>query len=439
MPIRPWRAVFVTSGDMDNDGNKDIITGGWWYKNPGIQGKNWTRHTIGKPLNNMATVYDFDGDGDLDVLGTMGKGSDTNSTFVWGRNDGHGKFTILKNIEPGNGDFLQGVAVARFRKGGPIEIALSWHEDGKGIQMLTVPSNPSTAKWPLRQISTISQDEALSQGDIDRDGDIDLLLGTKWLKNDGASWKPYTINTSKGSPDRNKLADINGDGRLDAVVGFEAASIPGKLAWYEQGSKVTSAWAEHVIANVVGPMSLDVVDMDNDGDMDVVVGEHNLVYPSKANLFVFENSDGKGKVWNKHVIYTGDEHHDGAQTVDIDNDGDLDIISIGWGHGNVILYRNNANSDHPVISIHPLNKEVKEGMTAKFSIVATGTAPLKYQWQKNGVNISGATNATYITPPLILSDNGSTFRVRVTNSAGSVMSNTAILTVLPFFFSQSHK
>ena len=427
---KSWRAVFVTSGDMDNDGNKDIITGGWWYKNPGIQGKNWTRHTIGKPLNNMATVYDFDGDGDLDVLGTMGKGSDTNSTFVWGRNDGHGKFTILKNIEPGNGDFLQGVAVARFRKGGPIEIALSWHEEGKGIQMLTVPSNPSNAKWPLRQISTTSQDEALSQGDIDRDGDIDLLLGTKWLKNDGASWKPYTINTSKGSPDRNKLADINGDGRLDAVVGFEAASIPGKLAWYEQGSKVTSAWAEHVIANVVGPMSLDVVDMDNDGDMDVVVGEHNLVYPSKANLFVFENSDGKGKVWNKHVIYTGDEHHDGAQTVDIDNDGDLDIISIGWGHGNVILYRNNANSDQPVISIHPLKKEVKEGMTAKFSVVATGTAPLKYQWQKNGVNIAGATNATYITQPITLSDNGSAFRVRVTNSAGSVMSNNAILTVL---------
>ena len=426
---KSWRAVFVTSGDMDNDGNKDIITGGWWYKNPGIQGKDWKRYIIGQPLNNMATVYDFDNDGDLDVLGTTGKGSDKNSNFVWGRNDGQGKFTILNNIEPGNGDFLQGVAVARFRKSGPIEIALSWHEEGKGIQMLTLPSNPSNSKWQLRQISATSQDEGLSQGDIDRDGDIDLLLGTKWLDNNGGSWKPYTINTAKGSPDRNKLADINGDGRLDAVVGFEAVSIPGKLAWYEQGSKVTSAWAEHLISNVVGPMSLDVADIDNDGDMDVVVGEHNLKNPSKANLFLFENSDGKGKIWDKHVIYTGDEHHDGAQTVDIDNDGDLDIISIGWGHGKVILYKNKGNSDHPVIS-SLLNQKVKGGRTAKFSVVATGTAPLKYQWQKNGVNITGATTATYITPPVTLLDNGSTFRVRVTNSAGSLMSNNAILTVL---------
>ena len=188
----------------------------------------------------------------------------------------------------------------------------------------------------------LSQDEALSQGDIDRDGDIDLLLGTKWLRNDGKSWMPYTTNPTGGSPDRNKLADINGDGRLDAVVGFEAVSVPGKLAWYEQGVDAKSVWNEHIIANVVGPMSLDVVDIENDGDMDVVVGEHNLRTPSEAKLLIFENSDGKGNIWKEHLVYTGDEHHDGAQVVDIDNDGDLDLISIGWSHGRVQLYENKA-------------------------------------------------------------------------------------------------
>ncbi|MCD4810007.1 MAG: VCBS repeat-containing protein [Methanosarcinales archaeon] len=339
---KPWRSIFIASADMDNDGYEDIITGGWWYKNPKIQGTNWTRHTIGQTLNNMATVYDFDGDGDIDVLGTLGKGSDTNAVFVWGRNDGSGNFTIINNIEPGDGDFLQGVAVGNFHSGGPVEIALSWHEEGKGIQMLTVPSDPSNDMWSLRRISTISQDEALSRGDIDRDGNIDLLLGTKWLKNDGGSWTPYTINTDSGSPDRNKLADINSDGRLDAVVGFEAISKPGKLVWYEQGDKVTSMWTEHIIANVVGPMSLDVTDIDNDGDLDVVVGEHNLKNPYDAKLYLFENSDGQGITWNEQVIYTGDEHHDGAQIVDIDNDGDIDIISIGWSHGYVLLYENRA-------------------------------------------------------------------------------------------------
>ncbi|MDL5502887.1 MAG: carbohydrate binding domain-containing protein, partial [Candidatus Methanoperedens sp.] len=54
-----------------------------------------------------------------------------------------------------------------------------------------------------------------------------------------------------------------------------------------------------------------------------------------------------------------------------------------------------------------------------------------YQWQKNGVNIPGATGASYTTPPATILDNGSVFRVNVTNSAGSVMSNGAVLTVLP--------
>jgi hypothetical protein len=41
-------------------------------------------------------------------------------------------------------------------------------------------------------------------------------------------------------------------------------------------------------------------------------------------------------------VSTGDEHHDGAVLVDIDGDGDLDIISIGWAHGRVLLYENKA-------------------------------------------------------------------------------------------------
>jgi hypothetical protein len=339
---KPWQAVFITSADIDGDGQQDIITGGWWYKNPGSPGGTWARNTIGSPLNNMAAVYDFDGDGDLDVLGTEGQGSESNPRFVWARNDGSGTFTILDNVESGDGDFLQGVAVERFQDGGSLQVALSWHIAGKGVQRLTVPSNPSSETWIRDQISPTSQDEALSAGDMDRNGDSDLLLGTKWLENEGASWSVHTVNSTGGAPDRNRLADINRDGRLDAVVGFEAVSTLGKLAWYEQGSSATSTWTEHVIANVIGPMSLDVADMDKDGDMDVVVGEHNLSDPSSARLYVFENTDSQGASWAEHMVYTGDEHHDGAQVVDIDGDGDLDVISIGWSHNRVLIYENKA-------------------------------------------------------------------------------------------------
>jgi hypothetical protein len=59
-------------------------------------------------------------------------------------------------------------------------------------------------------------------------------------------------------------------------------------------------------------------------------------------LYVLENVDGKGGAWQKHLVSTGDEHHDGAVLLDIDGDGDLDITSIGWAHGRVLLYENKA-------------------------------------------------------------------------------------------------
>jgi hypothetical protein len=67
--------------------------------------------------------------------------------------------------------------------------------------------------------------------------------------------------------------------------------------------------------------------------------------------------------------------------------------------------------------------------TATFSVTASGTAPLSYQWQKNGAAISGGTSASYTTPAEIASDNGAQFTVVVSNAAGSVTSIGATLTV----------
>jgi hypothetical protein len=76
-----------------------------------------------------------------------------------------------------------------------------------------------------------------------------------------------------------------------------------------------------------------------------------------------------------------------------------------------------------------MNQSVIVGATAMFSVTATGKAPLSYQWQENGTNISGASAASYTTPATVLADNGSQFQVIVSNSAGAVTSNMATLTV----------
>ncbi|MBZ0175724.1 MAG: carbohydrate binding domain-containing protein, partial [Candidatus Methanoperedens sp.] len=97
---------------------------------------------------------------------------------------------------------------------------------------------------------------------------------------------------------------------------------------------------------------------------------------------------------------------------------------------NVRLEKVSTTPVLPGIVTHPAGQTVVTGQTATFSVVATGTS-LSYQWQKNGTDIAGATGASYTTPPATLADNGSVFRVNVTNSVGSVISNGAVLTVLP--------
>ena len=83
----------------------------------------------------------------------------------------------------------------------------------------------------------------------------------------------------------------------------------------------------------------------------------------------------------------------------------------------------------PSITTQPASQTVNVGQTATFTVVATGAPPLSYQWQKNQVNIAGATSASYTTPATTSADNGTSFRVIVTNPVTSVTSNAATLTV----------
>ena len=83
----------------------------------------------------------------------------------------------------------------------------------------------------------------------------------------------------------------------------------------------------------------------------------------------------------------------------------------------------------PAITLQPMAQSVTAGQTANFSVATTGTAPMTYQWSRNGSPIIGATSSLYTTALTVVSDNGSQFTVLVSNSAGNVVSIPATLTV----------
>ena len=83
----------------------------------------------------------------------------------------------------------------------------------------------------------------------------------------------------------------------------------------------------------------------------------------------------------------------------------------------------------PAITTQPSTITVTAGQTATFTVAATGSPAPTYQWQKGTTNISGATSASYTTPATVMGDNGSNYQCVVTNSAGTVTSIAATLTV----------
>ena len=112
-------------------------------------------------------------------------------------------------------------------------------------------------------------------------------------------------------------------------------------------------------------------------------------------------------------------------------DGSLYYLARGGGSTTGVVGRiQYTASQAPAITQQPANVTVPVGAPASFSVGASGTPPLAYQWQRNGVNIAGATASTYTIGSASATDDGATFRCVVTNSFGTATSSAATLTVV---------
>jgi hypothetical protein len=246
----------------------------------------------------------------------------------------------------------QGYMLGQIVAGGKPEIILAC---GDGIYYFRIPNNPEAGNWPKIRIASETMDEGIGVGDIDNDGDIDIAVGKEegknfmvmWYENPGngqGDWVGRLVSETVYAPDRIVIADINGDSRPDIVVSEERYPGPdpdASLYWFEQLSDPKSqTWRKHVVVTEYSLNNLDVADMDRDGDFDIITCEHKGP-KGKFRLQIFEN-DGKGS-FTEHIADRGKESHLGALVADMDNDGDLDIVSTAWDNYKYLhLWRNDA-------------------------------------------------------------------------------------------------
>jgi hypothetical protein len=252
------------------------------------------------------------------------------------------KIGVLPVKEHGNG---QGYATAQIDPSLREEAVFS---SAEGLFYFQVPRKPEEGNWPRVRITANASEEGFGMADLDGDTDLDAVAGSSdgkqifwWENPDNGSpdWRGHKIGDTAEWADRIGIADINGDGRLDAIASEETRMKGASVYWYEQPADLKAGqWRRHKLVTQYTTNSMEVADVDSDGDPDIITGEHR----GTRKLSIWENVD-HGARFVEHVISSGLENHLGARVFDLDGDGDLDIVGIPWDSYQYLhVWRNDA-------------------------------------------------------------------------------------------------
>jgi hypothetical protein len=322
------RYLGLAFGDVTGDRRKDIVSGRYFYRNPGRDGAPWARVDFGRNVDAVLMV-DADGDGRAEVI------AEALPDVYWMKprdRQGNAWDAVKIGTVPATQHVnSQGYALAQIVRGGKPEVLLS---GGDGLYMFEIPAKPGAGAWKRTRIGAGTSEEGIAPADFDGDGKIDVASSDKdghqvfWLRNPGdgsEDWQRIPIGKTERWADRFASADINGDGRPDVIVTEECAYWGASVYWFENPGKAGGEWKRHTVVQQFSSNAMDVYDMNGDGAMDIVVNEHR----GSRKLAWWENQE-HGSRWVEHVIDTGKEGHLGARVVDLDGDGRLAIVDIAW-------------------------------------------------------------------------------------------------------------
>ena len=324
----------LAAGDLDNDGDLDIVSGSAsaedykliaWENDGTPFADLWTQHDVGAsgyPVESVA-LGDLDNDGDLDIVSTTeGAGEVT----AW-QNDG----TPFTDSWSYNDVGIYGgppVSLADLDNDGDLDIVSAfwsvkaWENDG----------SPFSGPWAGNEVGGQPFVWSAAVGDLDGDGDADVVSATgsydnaqvmAW-QNDGTPFSdPWTRQDVGGSADTVQslaLGDLDNDGDLDIVSRSDYYEDYEVISWENDGTPFDDLWSQNDVG-VARYCSVALGDLDGDGDLDIVSGKGSKV------LDWGNDGDPFAGLWSQHPVGTTTATVLSVALGDLDADGDLDVVS----------------------------------------------------------------------------------------------------------------
>jgi len=334
-------ASSVFAADLDRDGDLDVLSASYeddtiaWYENTDGMGGFGSEEVISSTADGAISVFaaDVGGDGDLDVLSA----SELDDGLAWYQNtDGEGGFASPHVISTA-ADGATSVFAADVDQDGDLDVLsasgnddeVAWYENRKIHRNAAFPIGRGTPAWGGGSLS-------LFAADLDRDGNLDLLSASSsddrvaWYRNASSH---NTISREADRPLSVFAADVDGDGDLDAL---SASENDDKIAWYENTDGAGSFGSQQVISTAADyAQSVSGADVDGDGDVDVLSASAN-----DDKIAWYENTDGAGSFGSQQVISTAADGATSVFAADVDQDGDLDVLSASRNDDKIAWYEN---------------------------------------------------------------------------------------------------
>ncbi len=377
---------FIELADLDEDGFEDLIRIDYpnivWARNDqnGNFEENATfirRVDSYLDIPNSLKAMDVDQDGDLDIVWV------SRNAFRWIENMGNGVFEIVHSRETAITSTIA-MLLRDFDNDGRTDLVI-----GGSTGIASWFKNEGLGKFDKRHfINTAVQYAQMKLGDIDSDGDLDLVTfdNTKlgWFENNGkGNFGVFQLISYYDRKDFEvqrgfDLADINQDGRLDIAFAYENNT----LAWFAQ--QANGNFERHNV-NIPKPephkIALEDVDGDNDIDMIVVHRYDGMVW--------YENQGNHHFSEKTHFIKPYTDFHD-LQIADLNNDGKLDLIPYGsaWyergENGNFSIEHFIEREDPGLIYRYLVTDLNQDGLTD--ILFAQNYSDYKFGWFKNKGN-----------------------------------------------------